>query len=74
MHSVCLTVSLYLLLCVLPSQALERFDFSAPLMATTFRISLHAETQAQAEAAAAAAFKRIAELLCDSSRGTRGSE
>ena len=62
MHSVCLTVSLYLLLCVLPSQALERVDFSAPLMATTFRISLHAETRAQAETAAAAAFKRIADL------------
>lgn len=31
-------------------------------MATTFRISLHAETKAQAEAAADAAFKRIAAL------------
>ena len=31
-------------------------------MATTFRISLHAETRAEAEAAAAAAFKRIADL------------
>lgn len=31
-------------------------------MATTFRISLHAETQAEAETAAAGAFKRIAEL------------
>lgn len=31
-------------------------------MATTFRISLHAETQAQAETAAAAAFQRIAAL------------
>jgi FAD:protein FMN transferase len=51
-----------LLLCALPAQALERFDFSAPLMATTFRISLHAETKAQAETAAAAAFKRIAAL------------
>lgn len=41
---------------------LRRFDFSAPLMATTFRISLHAESQAQAEAAADAAFKHIASL------------
>jgi thiamine biosynthesis lipoprotein len=41
---------------------LERFDFSAPLMATTFRISLHADTKAEAEAAADAAFKRIAAL------------
>ena len=31
-------------------------------MATTFRISLHAETKSQAEAAAAAAFKRISAL------------
>jgi len=31
-------------------------------MATTFRISLHAETKAQAETGAAAAFKRIADL------------
>ncbi len=44
------------------ARAQERFDFSAPLMATTFRISLHAESKAQAEAAADAAFKRIAEL------------
>ena len=56
------SVVLLLLLCALPAQALERFDFSAPLMATTFRISLHAETKAQAEAAADAAFKRIAAL------------
>ena len=62
MSSASSLVSLFLLLCALSAQALERFDFSAPLMATTFRISLHAETQAQAEAAAAAAFKRIAEL------------
>lgn len=55
-------VPLCLLLCTLPTQALERFDFSAPLMATTFRISVHADTKAQAEAAADAAFKRIAAL------------
>lgn len=54
--------SFFLLLCALHVQALERFDFSAPLMATTFRISLHAETRAEAEAAAAAAFQRIAKL------------
>ncbi len=53
---------LFLLLCALPAQALERFDFSAPLMATTFRISVHADTKAQAETAADAAFKRIAAL------------
>ncbi len=53
---------LFLLLCALPAQALERFDFSAPLMATTFRISVHADSKAQAEAAADAAFKRIAAL------------
>jgi thiamine biosynthesis lipoprotein len=55
-------ILLFLLLCALPAQALERFDFSAPLMATTFRISLHADTKAEAEAAADAAFKRIAAL------------
>ncbi|MCX6849531.1 MAG: FAD:protein FMN transferase [Verrucomicrobia bacterium] len=53
---------LFLLLSAIPAQALERFDFSAPLMATTFRISVHADTKAQAEAAADAAFKRIAAL------------
>ncbi len=53
---------LFLLLCVLPAQALERFDFSAPLMATTFRISLHADSREQADKAAEAAFKRIADL------------
>lgn len=46
----------------LPARALERFDFSAPLMFTTFRISVHAESRAQAEKAADAAFKRIAAL------------
>jgi thiamine biosynthesis lipoprotein len=55
---------LFSLLCLLalPAQAVERFDFSAPLMATTFRISLHAETKEKAEGAADAAFKRIAAL------------
>lgn len=53
---------LLLLACALPAQAQERFDFSAPLMATTFRITLHAESKAQAETAAAAAFRRIAAL------------
>ncbi len=62
MNPLSFVVSLFLLICALPAQALERFDFSAPLMATTFRISLHAETQVQAEAAADAAFKRIAAL------------
>ncbi|WP_395730569.1 FAD:protein FMN transferase [Prosthecobacter sp.] len=55
-------LALCLLLCAIPAQALERFDFSAPLMFTTFRISVHADTKAEAEAAADAAFKRIAAL------------
>lgn len=42
--------------------AQERFDFSAPIMATTFRISVHADTRAQAEAAADAAFQHIVKL------------
>lgn len=42
--------------------AQERFDFSAPLMGTTFRIALHAESREKATAAADAAFKRIAAL------------
>ncbi len=53
---------LLILLAGLPARALERFDFSAPLMFTTFRISVHAEDRAQAEKAADAAFKRIAAL------------
>lgn len=48
--------------CALSAHALERFDFSAPLMATTFRISLHAESKEKAETAADAAFKHIAFL------------
>ena len=62
MSSVYSIAFLFLLICAIPAQALERFDFSAPLMATTFRISVHADTKAQAEAAADAAFKRIAAL------------
>jgi len=46
----------------LQAQELQRYDFSAPLMATTFRISLHAESKEKAETAADAAFKRIAAL------------
>lgn len=53
---------LLLLVSALPLRALERFDFSAPLMFTTFRISVHAENRAQAEQAADSAFKRIAAL------------
>lgn len=41
---------------------LRRFDFEAPLMATTFRISLHAESKDQADKAAEEAFARIAAL------------
>ncbi len=44
------------------SYAQQRFDYSAPLMATTFRISLYADTKEVADAAADAAFKRIAAL------------
>ncbi|MDZ4405903.1 FAD:protein FMN transferase [Prosthecobacter sp.] len=51
-----------ILACPLTAQELKRYDFSAPLMATTFRITLHAESKTQAETAAAAAFKRIAHL------------
>lgn len=50
------------LACAPVLQALERFAFSAPVMATTFRISVHAESKAQAEAAADAAFKHIGKL------------
>lgn len=41
---------------------LQRFDFSAPLMATTFWISVHAESKVRAEAAADAAFQYIEKL------------
>ncbi len=51
-----------LVACTVPALAVERFDFSAPLMATTFRISLHAESKTEAETAVDAAFKRIASL------------
>lgn len=44
------------------AHAQQRFDFSAPLMGTTFHISLHAESQGKAETAADAAFQRIAAL------------
>ena len=48
--------------CALHAQELKRFDYTAPLMATTFRISLHAESKEKAETAADAAFKHIAFL------------
>jgi thiamine biosynthesis lipoprotein len=44
------------------AHAQQRFDFSAPLMGTTFHISLHAESQGKAETAADAVFQRIAAL------------
>jgi thiamine biosynthesis lipoprotein len=50
------------LVCGLHAQELQRFGYSAPLMATTFRISLHAEDRKKADSAADAAFKRIAAL------------
>ncbi|MDZ4288126.1 MAG: FAD:protein FMN transferase, partial [Prosthecobacter sp.] len=40
----------------------QRFDFKGEGMATTFRISLYAESQAEAEAATEACFARIAQL------------
>ncbi|HAL70681.1 MAG TPA: hypothetical protein DCP71_02795 [Verrucomicrobiales bacterium] len=40
----------------------QRFDFSGPGMATTFRISCYAESREQAEKATSACFVRIAEL------------
>lgn len=40
----------------------QRFDFSGPGMATTFRISCYAENREQAEKATSACFARIAEL------------
>lgn len=42
--------------------ALQRYDFSGPGMATTFRISCYASSRAQAEKATDACFARIAEL------------
>lgn len=57
-----LASALLFIACACSAHALERFDFSAPLMATTFRISLHAESKEKAENAADAAFKRIAAL------------
>ncbi|HRJ08545.1 MAG TPA: FAD:protein FMN transferase [Prosthecobacter sp.] len=52
-----------LLLCLpLSGRALERFDFSGPGMATTFRIACHAETRDVAERAARECFERVAFL------------
>ncbi len=44
------------------AHAQQRFDFSAPLMGTTFHLSLHAESQVKAETAADAVFQCIAAL------------
>ncbi len=44
------------------SEELRRFDFEAPLMATTFRIALYADSKERAEKAVDAAFLRIASL------------
>lgn len=55
-------IALSFLTCALPTHAQQRYDFSAPLMATTFRISLHADSKEQAETAADAAFRHIAHL------------
>ena len=52
--------TIFLFAFALSAHAQQRYDFSAPLMATTFRISLHADSKEQAETAADAAFKHIA--------------
>ncbi len=57
-----LLLSLFFVSLASPLRAQERHDFSAPLMATTFRISLYAESKAEAEKAADTAFKHIAFL------------
>lgn len=62
MHRLALTLSFLLAAFAARLSAQQRFDFSAPLMATTFRISLHAESKARADAAADAVFKHIAFL------------
>ncbi len=51
-----------LCLLVVPGRAEERFDFSGPGMATTFRLACYATDRATAEQAAAACFERIAQL------------
>lgn len=53
---------LSLLAAVAAGKAEERFDFSGPGMATTFRIACYAADRAMAEKAAAACFERIAQL------------
>lgn len=45
-----------------PPAQLKRFEFSKPQMGAPFRIALYARDQAQAEAAAQAAFRRVEEL------------
>ena len=52
-------LGLALLACRAP---LERFEYEVPAMGTSFRIVLHAEDEAQAAAAAGAAFARVREL------------
>jgi thiamine biosynthesis lipoprotein len=44
------------------AEPLARYEFSEPHMGTTFRVVLHAPSAALAEAAARAAFARVAEL------------
>lgn len=44
------------------AQPLQRFEFTEPQMGVPFRMVLYASSRAQAEAAAQAAFARIAEL------------
>jgi thiamine biosynthesis lipoprotein len=53
---------LSLLAVVAAGRAEQRFDFSGPGMATTFRIACYAEDRATAEKAVAACFERIARL------------
>lgn len=58
----CFLMFLGLLAAVAAGRAEERFDFSGPGMATTFRIACYADDRATAEKAAAACFERIARL------------
>jgi len=58
----CFVIFLGLLAAVAAGRAGERFDFSGPGMATTFRIACYADDRATAEKAAAACFEQIAQL------------
>lgn len=46
----------------MPTSTLQRFEFTSPHMGTLFSISLYAQDQTSAEAAAQAAFRRVNQL------------